>query len=58
MARVIGQYTSAGTLNILAVYSTMDRMDIPRDEQLEMLDYIQQIDGKVKERLKVKEWQS
>jgi len=56
--RVIGQHVSGfygnGPLNILAVYETMDRLGIPRKEQLDLLDEIMALDRKVMEAIKTK----
>uniref|UniRef100_A0A6M3K9E6 Uncharacterized protein n=1 Tax=viral metagenome TaxID=1070528 RepID=A0A6M3K9E6_9ZZZZ len=51
---VYGQHIMSGGLNILAVYETMNRMGICRDDQIEILDMIRLVDGKVIERLKLK----
>lgn len=45
--RVILQKIDGQVFNILAVYETMDRLSVPRDEQLEMTDVIFLIDQKI-----------
>ena len=51
---VYGQHIMSGGLNILAVYETMDRMGIDKDEQIEILDMVRFVDGEVMQRLKIK----
>lgn len=50
--RIHGQVTVTGEINILAAYETMDRMEIPKEYQLEILDLVMIINSKVREGLK------
>jgi len=37
---------------VMALYATMDRLGIERGEQLDLLDYVMRIDGKIAEVVK------